>query len=1262
MDNRYSVAGCKGFVCSAPTDPEGYLLTEVDLRGDTFDVQAKCAPGFHGTAKAKNCLRHLDGYRLEGCVRAEVCFSPKTSVGYDVTETSLSRLDWKVEAKCADAYTGAPKVTKCKQGLEAYELSGCEAKINCESPDSTDGYLVTERNTVAQLFDVPVSCARGWEGTAQVAPCAASGEKYTLSGCSYSTLTCAAPKSTEGYLVTEAELRKVVFDVAVKCAPGYVGVAKVQTCEKDLGEYVLSGCSKAPVCTSPKDLSGYSITEVSLDKVNFEVSAECSATHTGKAQVRECVGKMTPYSLSGCDKKILCDSPHSTDGYLVTEKNTVAQLFDVDVSCARGYEGKGVVTKCAKTGQQYKLSGCKYSTTTCVAPKSQVGYLVTEVELRKIIFEVNAKCAPGYQGLGKATKCSVHNGPYTLSGCTPAPVCVSPKDLTGYVVEEKSLDRDTFKVEVQCADTHTGKAKVSECTKNLGTYSVSGCAKKIQCASPESDHYLVTEKNTVAQTFDVAVACARGYEGKAVATACSKTGQQYQLSGCKYSTTTCVAPTSQLGYLVTEVELRKIIFEVNAQCAPGYQGAATTTKCSGHNGPYTLSGCTPAPVCVSPKDLTGYSVTETSLDRSSFKVQVACLDTHTGAAKVAPCTKNLGTYSLSGCAKKIECASPSFEGYAVTEQNTVAQTFDVAATCARDYEGKAVATACSKTGEKYTLSGCKYSTTTCAAPKSTDGYLVTEAQLRKIVFDVSVQCAPGYQGAAKVAPCVSQGGAYTLSGCSAAPVCVSPMDLTGYSVTETSLDRGTFKVQAKCSATHIGEPKVTACTKNLGTYSITGCVPKIQCASPENSHYVVTEKNTVAQSFDVAATCARGYEGTAVVTPCSKTGQQYQLSGCKYSTTTCVAPPTTKGYLVTEAHLRKIIFEVTECTKNLGTYSITGCAKKIECASPSFDGYAVTEKNTVAQSFDIAATCARGYEGTAVAAACSKTGEKYTLSGCKYSTTTCVAPPATKGYLVTEAELRKIIFEVTECTSNLGAYSITGCVPKIQCTSPSKDGYVVTETSTVAQHFVVPVSCAAGYEGKAVVTACSKTGEPYTLSGCKFDTATCVAPHTTQGYMVTEAALRKAIFDVKVQCAPGFTGAAKVTKCNLHGEPYTLSGCSRVPLCVAPSDVTGYEVTETSLDRDSFNVKVKCAKGYSGSPSVTKCSNALRSYSLAGCQRIPVCLSPRSVDGYLVTEHSMEMGKFNVQVTCAPGYTGTGTATVCGASLQSYSLSGCTKR
>ena len=952
---------------------------------------------------------------------------------------------------------------------------------------------MNEKNTVAQLFDVSAACARGYEGKGAVTACKKTGQQYTLSGCKYSTTTCVAPKSQVGYLVTEVELRKIVFDVNAQCAPGYVGTGKATRCNAHNGPYTLSGCSPAPVCVSPKDLTGYEVTESSLDRDSFKVSAACAVTHTGNPNVHECTKNLGVYSLSGCAKKIECTSPNF-DGYVVKEQNTVAQTFDVSGTCARGYEGKAVATACKKTGQKYTLSGCKYSTTTCAAPKSQVGYLVTEVELRKIVFDVNAQCAPGYVGTGKATRCNAHNGPYTLSGCSPAPVCVSPKDLTGYDVTESSLDRDSFKVSAACAVTHTGNPKVHECTKNLGVYSLSGCAKKIECTSPNFDGYVVTEQNTVAQTFDVSGSCARGYEGKAVATACKKTGQKYTLSGCKYSTTTCAAPKSTTGYLVTEGELRKILFDVTVQCAPGYVGAAKVEKCNGDKQPYTLSGCSPAPVCVSPKSVTGYTVTETSLDRGSFKVSVKCSATHIGEPKVAACTANLGSYSVSGCVPKIECASPDNKGYAVTEKSTVAQSFSVPVACARGYEGKGVATACSKTGEPYTLSGCKYSTTTCSAPKSTKGYVVTEVELRKIVFDATAQCAPGYVGAAKVEKCNGDKQPYILSGCSPAPVCVSPKDLTGYTVTETSLDRGSFKVSAKCSATHIGEPKVAACTANLGSYSISGCVPKIECASPDKKGYAVTEKSTVAQSFSVPVACARGYEGKGVATACSKTGEPYTLSGCKYSTTMCTAPSSSKGYVVTESELRKIVF-------------------------------------------DVAVQCAPGYVGAAKVAKCNGDKQPYTLSGCSPAPV-CVAPKDLTGYTVTETSLDRGSFKVSvkcsathigepkvaACTADMGSYSVSGCVPKIQCTSPSKTGYDVTETSTVAQHFQVPVKCAKGYEGKASVSACTKHGTPYTLAGCKLSPTTCTAPQHTLGYLVTEVALQTTSFDVNAKCAPGYTG------------------------------------------------------------------------------------------------------------------------------------------
>ena len=122
-------------------------------------------------------------------------------------------------------------------------------------------------------------------------------------GCKYSTTTCAAPASTRGYVVTEVEVWKVIFKVGrgiwlpeslrpgvvgsnrplagpkamdfmaflvaqvqALCAPGFVGAAKVESCDRDLGAYKclvssqplletrvrLSGCSMADVCTTPE--------------------------------------------------------------------------------------------------------------------------------------------------------------------------------------------------------------------------------------------------------------------------------------------------------------------------------------------------------------------------------------------------------------------------------------------------------------------------------------------------------------------------------------------------------------------------------------------------------------------------------------------------------------------------------------------------------------------------------------------------------------------------------------------------------------------------------------------------------------------------------------------------------------------------------------------------------------------------------------------------------------------------------------------------
>ena len=133
-----------------------------------------------------------------------------------------------------------------------------------------------------------------------------------------------------------------------------------------------------------EDLTGYVVTETALDKLNFKVGVACADDYVGNPKATECSQALTPFTVSGCQQKIHCQSPDDTTGYQVAEKSKVAQLFDVTATCARGYEGTAVVRACSKTGEKYALSGCKYSTTTCLAPAATTGYTVTEVELRKI--------------------------------------------------------------------------------------------------------------------------------------------------------------------------------------------------------------------------------------------------------------------------------------------------------------------------------------------------------------------------------------------------------------------------------------------------------------------------------------------------------------------------------------------------------------------------------------------------------------------------------------------------------------------------------------------------------------------------------------------------------------------------------------------------------------------------------------------------------------------------------------------------------------
>ena len=237
-----------------------------------------------------------------------------------------------------------------------------------------------------ESFDVTAKCVDGFEGTAKVKKCSKPGGSYSLSGCSYGG-ACTAPESTEGYLVTEVELRKTDLDVTAECAPNYIGTAAVTPCSDDLGSYALTGCEAEKKCFSPASDSseGYDLVENSVAMENFDVTATCKSTHVGTPQVTACTRPLTPYTIAGCEEKIVCVTPSETKGYKITEVSKLQQTFDVKVECDLGYEGTASVTACSATGEVYTLGGCTYSTDVCVAPESTEGYLVTETNLRQSV-------------------------------------------------------------------------------------------------------------------------------------------------------------------------------------------------------------------------------------------------------------------------------------------------------------------------------------------------------------------------------------------------------------------------------------------------------------------------------------------------------------------------------------------------------------------------------------------------------------------------------------------------------------------------------------------------------------------------------------------------------------------------------------------------------------------------------------------------------------------------------------------------------------
>ena len=133
---------------------------------------------------------------------------------------------------------------------------------------------------------------------------------------------------------------------------------------------------------------------------------------------------------------------------------------------------------------------------------------------------------------------------------------------------------------------------------------------------------------------------------------------------------------------------------------------------------------------------------------------------------------------------------------------------------------------------------------------------------------------------------------------------------------------------------------------------------------------------------------------------------------------------------------------------------------------------------------------------------------------------------------------------------------------------------------------------------------------------------------STNKYLVTETNRDLSSgFDVTIECSPGYEGGfvseqgIQVTQCIQNGSPYILpdaTQCTKITCnSKLPSGVNGYNIQETQLDLDGFDVVVNCAPGYEGTAIVSQCDSTNLEYNITGCQQL-YCSRPNVLpDGYI---------------------------------------------
>ena len=386
-------------------------------------------------------------------------------------------------------------------------------------------------------------CLDGAYGSA-----AAASSALTLAGQSEACTACAPQAfclASESYCMGALPARVAA---SLGCSPGgaddgyYVDAnAVVQQCAVGTSQLAGgNGVTGCPACTSQAGCATDGTTCLPLTTTDPVTGL------TGDLPLKlECVAPVAGlyYLVGGVTTAIVCTTPADTSGYAVSAESLVlgASPFSVTAACATGYEGTAAAAACTADATAYTLSGC--APIVCTTPAATTGFAVVEtnLDLSAGAFGVTATCDAGYTvdvdaGYTVAAAACTTSGDYTLSGCTAQ--CTQPVSIAGYTVDaEIQLDvLAGFDVVATCDTGYEGTAVATACTAHNTAYTLSGCAPIVCTSPPATTGYVIPSPaynlDLSTGAFDAAVSCVDGFSGTAVATACTTSGSPYTVSGC----------------------------------------------------------------------------------------------------------------------------------------------------------------------------------------------------------------------------------------------------------------------------------------------------------------------------------------------------------------------------------------------------------------------------------------------------------------------------------------------------------------------------------------------------------------------------------------------------------------------------------------------------------------------------------------------------------------------------------------------------------